>query len=160
MVNGKLNDFLNQCVFRSYFENEFSNSVIVKKRSKSLLCGLRRFSAISKNFNIRSSSASPTQSYQGSSLPHHPRGRGQIDPKEAYFSVSLRFQWQENLCQFRCLCFGLSSAPRVFTKLMKALIPILRRLNIVLILHLDDSLLIARTQEEITIARDTLIFLL
>ena len=46
-----------------------------------------------------------------------------LDLKEAYFSVPLnknsqkfvRSQWSDNLYEFRCLCFGLWSAPRIFT---------------------------------------------
>ena len=49
---------------------------------------------------------------------------GKIDLKDAYFAVPLlsssqkyiRLKWKGNLYQFLCLCFGLSSAPRVFTK--------------------------------------------
>ena len=48
-----------------------------------------------------------------------------IDLKDAYFSIPLhpeaqkyvRFQWKENLYQFICLCFGLGSTPRIFSKL-------------------------------------------
>lgn len=43
----------------------------------------------------------------------------------------------------------LLSAPKIFTKLMKVLISIFRRLNILMILFLDDILLITRPQEEI-----------
>lgn len=56
--------------------------------------------------------------------------------------------------------FGLSSGLNISTKLMKVLIFILKRPDVVLILYLDDILLIARTQEEMKLARDTLIFLL
>ena len=42
-----LNDFSNQYVFGSYFENEFSKSVTAKQRSKSLFTGLRSSSASS-----------------------------------------------------------------------------------------------------------------
>ena len=50
-----------------------------------------------------------------------------IDLKDAYYSVSidtnhrkyLRFIWKNQLFQFTCLPNGLSSAPRIFTKLMK-----------------------------------------
>ena len=49
-----------------------------------------------------------------------------IDLKDTYFSVImaqqvrklLRFSWQGQIYEFQCLPFGLSSAPRVFTKLM------------------------------------------
>ena len=50
-----------------------------------------------------------------------------IDVKDAYLSVViaeehrryLRFEWRNQLFEFRCLPFGLSSAPRTFTKLLK-----------------------------------------
>ena len=50
-----------------------------------------------------------------------------IDLKDAYYSVSvdknhrkyLRFIWKNQLFQFTCFLNGLSSAPRIFTKLMK-----------------------------------------
>lgn len=34
----------------------------------------------------------------------------------------LRFLWKENLHEFACLPFGLASAPRVFTKILKPVI--------------------------------------
>ena len=50
-----------------------------------------------------------------------------IDWKDAYYSVPkleeyqqyLKFQWKGNLFQCTCLLNGLSSAPRIFTKLTK-----------------------------------------
>ena len=61
-----------------------------------------------------------------------------IDLKDAYFSIPLhletqkyvRFQWKGNLYQFLCLCFGLGSASRIFTKLLKIPISILQKINI------------------------------
>ena len=54
-----------------------------------------------------------------------------LDLKDAYFSVALhkiswkylRFPWQENFYKFLCLCFDMGYAPRIFTKLMKILVP-------------------------------------
>ena len=91
-----------------------------------------------------------------------------IDLKDAYFSVPLcmssrkfvRFAWSGNLYEFLCLCFGLGPAPRIFSKLLKVPIALLRRLNIRLVIYLDDILLMGRTLEEILMSRDTLIFLL
>ena len=59
-----------------------------------------------------------------------------------------------------CLCFGLAPAPKVFTKLLKIPIALLRRINIRIIVYLDDILLMGRTLQEIMTARDILIFLL
>ena len=57
------------------------------------------------------------------------------------------------------LWFGRPAA-RIFTKLLKVPMTILRRLNIKIIIYLDDMLLIGHSLEEIFIDRDTIIFLL
>ena len=91
-----------------------------------------------------------------------------IDLKDAYFSIPLhletqkyvRFQWKRNIYQFLCHCFGLGSAPRIFTKLLKIPISVLQKINIWLIVYLDDILIMLRSLEEILMNRDTAIFLL
>ena len=72
----------------------------------------------------------------------------------------VRFQWSGNLYQFLCLCFGLGLTPRIFRKLLKVPIALLRRVNIRIIIYLDDTLLMGSTLTEILMAKDTLIFLL
>ena len=72
----------------------------------------------------------------------------------------MRFLWSGKLYEFLCLCFGLGPAPRIFTKLLKIPVSVLRRLNILIIIYLDDMLLIGHTIEETLMARDTVIFLL
>lgn len=72
-----------------------------------------------------------------------------IDLKNAYHTVSiaeehqkyLRFQWNGKIFQYTCLPFGISSAPRIFTKLMKPVYSKLRALGFVNIGYIDDSLL-------------------
>ena len=91
-----------------------------------------------------------------------------IDLKDAYFTLPLhpksrkyvRFQWGRKIYQFLCLCFGLGPAPRLFTKLMKVPIALLRRLKIRLIIYLDDILIMGSSAEEILMARDTVIYVL
>jgi len=78
-----------------------------------------------------------------------------IDLKDAYFLVPidpshrkyLQFQWQDSLYQFQCLPFGLSCAPRTFTKLMKPVVAFLRERGIRLIIYLDDILLLCSCQD-------------
>ena len=80
-----------------------------------------------------------------------------IDLKDAYLSVAiweehrkyLRFIWNGRLFEFQCLPFGLSSAPRVFTKLLKPVLARLCHQGIRLIMYLDDILVIAQTREEL-----------
>ena len=91
-----------------------------------------------------------------------------LDLKEAYFSVPLnpasrkfaRFLWSRKLHEFLCLCFGLGPVPRIFTKLLKIQVSVLRCLNILIIVYMDDMSLIGHTIGETLMARDTVIFLL
>ena len=90
-----------------------------------------------------------------------------MDLKDAYFSVPLstrsrklvRFQWKGILYEFLCLAFGLGPAPRVFTKLMKVPISILRKLGVCLVIYLDDLLIMAPSIEKLKMARDTTMYL-
>ena len=88
-----------------------------------------------------------------------------IDLTNAYFTQPLhpksrkfvRFQWGKKIYQFLCLCFGLGPAPRLFTKLRKVPMTHLRRLNIRLIIYLDEILIMGSSEEEILMARDTIL---
>ena len=71
---------------------------------------------------------------------------GKINLKDAYFVIPiwrdhwkyLRFLWKDTLLEFGCLPFGLAVAPRLFTKVMKPVVALLRRAGIRLIIYLDD----------------------
>jgi len=79
-----------------------------------------------------------------------------IDLKKAYYSILialdsrkyLRFEWQGNLYQYRCLPNGLSSASRIFTRLMKTLFSLIRSDAADCVFYLDDSLFLADTYEK------------
>ena len=91
-----------------------------------------------------------------------------LDLRDAYFTIRinqkyrkyLRFKWEGTLYQFLCLCFGLGQAPLIFTKLMKVPISLLWRLNLCLIIYLDNMLIMARSVQELIFHRDTVIYLL
>lgn len=73
-----------------------------------------------------------------------------LDLKDAYLTVPvlpahqkfLRFVWRKRTYQFSCLAFGLCSAPRIFTKLMKVVVGFLRERGLRLVVYLDDLLLL------------------
>ena len=79
-----------------------------------------------------------------------------IDLSDAYYSVSihpnfrkyLRFEWNHKLYEFVCLPNGLTSAPRIFTKIMKPIFSMLRSSGFLSVYYLDDSLLIGRSLDE------------
>ena len=79
-----------------------------------------------------------------------------IDLRHAYYSVPiaeehqkfLRFYWNGKLFQYTCLPNGISSAPRIFTKLLKPVYSSLRVLGHVNVGYIDDSLLLGETIEE------------
>ena len=74
---------------------------------------------------------------------------GSVDLSDAYYSVNvtnndrkyLRFLWRGKLYQYTCLPNGLSSAPRLFTKLLKPVYALLRSQGHVSVAYIDDSYL-------------------
>ena len=86
-----------------------------------------------------------------------------LDLKDVYFSVPLhkesqtfdRFQWDGELYEFFCFCFGLDPARRIFTKLRKVPLAVLRRLNMLIKVYIDDMLMIDRTRKEVELTKDT-----
>lgn len=73
-----------------------------------------------------------------------------LDLKDAYYAVPihqesrkyLRFQFEGTTFEFRCLPFGLSLAPRVFTRILRPIVAKLRSEGIRTVIYLDDLLLI------------------
>lgn len=79
---------------------------------------------------------------------------GKLDLKDAYLSIPiseqhrkyLRFQWKKMNYEFQTLPFGLASAPRVFTKILRPVAATMRKKGIRLIVYLDDTLVLAQSQ--------------
>ena len=78
-----------------------------------------------------------------------------IDLKEAYLQVPvhpasrrfLRFVFRGSVYQFKALCFGLSTAPQVFTRVMAPVSAILHSLGIRMRRYLDDWLVQSSSRE-------------
>ena len=78
-----------------------------------------------------------------------------IDLTDAYHAIAmhplftrfLTFIFLDTLYQFTCLPQGLTSAPRIFTKVMKAVLSYLRSFAIKIAAWLDDFLLAAKSAE-------------
>ena len=83
-----------------------------------------------------------------------------IDLKDAYYSIPiweghkqfLVFQWDDSLYQFNVLPFGLSSAPRIFTKVLKPIFSKMREEGLCVLGYIDDSLILGRSYEECVVA--------
>ena len=81
-----------------------------------------------------------------------------VDFKHAYYSVPvcpqerswLRFIWNTQHYQFTCLPQGLSSAPRIFTKLLKPILAHFRSLGITVSCYIDDCIFIADTPHQLS----------
>ena len=80
-----------------------------------------------------------------------------MDLKDAYLQIPvcqehqhlLQFQWNATIYQFKCLPFGPTSAPRVFTKVLKPVVGTLRQMGIRLIVYLDNILIMHQCKEEL-----------
>ena len=91
-----------------------------------------------------------------------------VDLKDAYFAIPihaqhrkfLRFEWEEKLLEFQVCPFGMKSAPRMFTKLLKPVVSHLRKMSIRIVIYLDDLLLLADSRKHCLQQRDTIIKLL
>lgn len=78
-----------------------------------------------------------------------------LDLKDTYFTVPvwkghqkfLRFTWKKSLWEFAGLQFGLASAPKTFTKLVKPVVATLWNLGICLVIYLDDLLILAYSEQ-------------
>ncbi|KAM9997129.1 hypothetical protein ACTFIZ_007913 [Dictyostelium cf. discoideum] len=79
-----------------------------------------------------------------------------LDIKKAYLHVLVdpqyrdlfRFVWQGAHHRWKTMPFGLSTAPRIFTMLLRPVLRILRDINVSVIAYLDDLLIVGSTKEE------------
>ena len=80
-----------------------------------------------------------------------------IDLKEAYLQVPvhpafrhfLRFVFRDKVYQFKALCFGFSTAPQVFTRVMAPVSAILHSMGIRMRRYLDDWLVQSSSRESL-----------
>lgn len=79
-----------------------------------------------------------------------------LDLEDAYLLVPifeghrkfLRFQWRNKTFEFTALPFGLSTAPYIFTKILRPVFTYLRKKGYQSITYLDDFLLLGSSNEE------------
>ena len=71
----------------------------------------------------------------------------------------LQFCVGSSVLQFRALCFGLSSAPQVFTRVMAPISVIMHRYGFRILRYLDDWLVLGSSFQEVVRARDFLFWL-
>ena len=84
-----------------------------------------------------------------------------LDLKDLYFSLPLdqssskfaRFLWKGTLYEFLYLCFGLGSAPQVFTKLLGIPISSLRKINIRVKIYSHHMMILIPTIQEAHMSR-------
>ncbi|KAN0018534.1 hypothetical protein ACTFIU_011152 [Dictyostelium citrinum] len=79
-----------------------------------------------------------------------------LDIKKAYLHVLVdphyrylfRIVWKGVHYRWKTMPFGLSTAPRIFTMLLRPVLGMLRELNVSVIAYLDDLLIVGSTKEE------------
>ena len=88
-----------------------------------------------------------------------------LDLQDAYLQVPvhrdsrryLRFVVQGKTYQFRVLCFGLTTAPQVFTRIMAPVSAILHKYGVRMLRNLDDWLILASSELACLQSRDRLL---
>ena len=79
-----------------------------------------------------------------------------LDLKDAYFQIPihgssrklLRFMSEGTVCQFKAMCFGLSTAPQVFTRVFAAVSAWAHARGIRLLRYLDDWLVLSSSEKK------------
>ena len=95
----------------------------------------------------------PSLKNGGPTHPKKPDWLVKVDLKDAYLTVPIHpdhqchlwFSIEEVNYQFTCLPFGLACAPWAFTKVMKAIVTLLRSWGTRIIIYIDDILIIAES---------------
>lgn len=67
---------------------------------------------------------------------------------------------ERKVFQFNCLPFGLCTAPRVLTKVLRPAVKMLRSLGIRLVIYMDNMLLMANSKQKLTEHVQIALFLL
>ena len=150
-----LNDFLDRGIIRpSQHElTEFISPVFLREKKKGsfrLILNLKKFNKFVAPYHFKMDNIETCIC-----LLKQNCFMASIDLSDAYFSVPIhtehqkyfKFLWRGKLYQFTCLAQGLSSAPRMFTKLLKPMYSVLRQQGHVSSAYLDDSFLEGDTFE-------------
>ena len=85
-----------------------------------------------------------------------------LDLKDAYLQIPihedsrhlLRFCWNQKVWQFKALCFGLTTAPQIYTKVLAPVATFLHAKGIRMLRYLDDWLFLSRSLEEAIHSRE------
>ena len=85
-----------------------------------------------------------------------------MDMQDAYFHIQirqtsrkfLRFTFNQRTYQFRALCFGLTTAPQVFTRVLAPLAKIVHLAGFQILLYLDDWLVTGNSKQEVLRAKE------
>lgn len=80
-----------------------------------------------------------------------------VDLQDAYYSISihpafrkyLQFTWQNHHWQYKALPNGLSSAPRLFTKMLKPIFASLREAGHIVLGYLDDTIIVGESESQV-----------
>ena len=111
---------------------------------------------------------SPARSPRRSPAQRRRQSSGSLDLQDAYLQVPVHpesrkyqhFCLCDKVYQFWVQCFGLSSAPQVFTHVMAQVSSIMHRFGFRILRYLDDWLVLGSSLSEIVWARDFLLTLL
>ena len=85
-----------------------------------------------------------------------------VDLKDAYLQIPihpesrhlLRFCFNDQVYQFKALCFGLTTAPQVYTKVLAPVAAYLHSQGIRMLRYLDDWLFLSTSEEEAIRSRE------
>ena len=157
IVDNEIQDLLRKGVIKEtcHEQGEFVSNIFLRRKKNGkyrMILNLKEFnkSVEYHHFKMDTFETSLRQITKGCVM-------ASIDIKDAYcvpvhseYRKYLKFEFNSTLFQFTCLPNGLSCAPRKYTKMMKPVYSHLRSQGHNICGYIDDNLLIADTEEELS----------
>lgn len=139
----------------SFEEGEFLSNIFTRPKKDGGTRMILDLSELNQSLNVQHFKMDNIHTAKHLITPHC--YLASIDLQDAYYSIPvdphsrkyLRFMWQGERWQFAALPNGLSTAPRLFTKLLKPVFAELRQAGHTVIGYLDDTIIIGETKEKL-----------
>ena len=93
-------------------------------------------------------------------LDEQDRSQRCVIPIDMEYRKYLRFRWQGQAYEFTCLPFGLATAPRIFTKLLRPVVGFLRSHGVRCVIYLNDLLIMQHDRDVLVEHTATVVHLL
>ncbi len=153
-INTEISSLLDKNVIEicDYENGEFLSNIFTRPKKNGGIRVILDLSELNKNLSVQHFKMDTI--HTAAQLITNGSFLASVDLRDAYYSVPihpdhrkyLRFVWHDQRYQFKALPNGLSTAPRLFTKILKPVFASLRESGHTVIGYLDDTIIISQSK--------------